>query len=125
MYSARTVSREARTAPRVAAEAFVIARADGGEELVFRTRDVSLGGLFLFTRLARAYRYQVGTRLSLDVHDEAASFQATGVVVRVVEAGSPEAEAYPTGFGVRIVPASEADRERLAQLVASRAGAPT
>jgi hypothetical protein len=90
-------------AERVSLDAFVIARSPSGEEWVFRTRDLSSTGLFLYTRVARAYPLKVGSTLELDVHDEAASFRCTAVVARVVEPGSAEADTYPTGFGLHFV----------------------
>ena len=90
-------------AERVSLDAFVIARTPGGDEWVFRTRDLSSTGLFLYTRVARAYPLKVGSTLELDVHDELASFRCTAVVARVVEPGSAEADRFPTGFGLHII----------------------
>ncbi|MEZ4366341.1 MAG: PilZ domain-containing protein [Kofleriaceae bacterium] len=111
----------ARSATRVTVEAFVIVRAaeTGDAELVFRTRDLSATGLFLYTRVARTYPLRIGSTLAIEFHDEAASFRCTGVVARVVEAGSAEADRFPTGFGVRIVGAEPDDRARLDGLLAS------
>ena len=39
------------------------------------------------------------------------------VVARVVEPGSAESDAYPTGFGVRIVDCSDEDRRALTAMI--------
>ena len=39
------------------------------------------------------------------------------VVVRVVESGSPEAEKYPVGFGVRIVEIADESRDKLGAML--------
>src|SRR5689334_19647638 len=94
-----------RSADRVQVEAFVIVRGERDEELVFRTRDVSEHGLFLFTKVARSYPFKVGSTLRAEIYDFDDSFECKVVVVRIVESGTAEAESYPTGFGVRIVDA--------------------
>ena len=38
-------------------------------------------------------------------------------MVRVVEPGSAESDTFPTGFGVRILECSEADRTALATMI--------
>ena len=58
-------------------------------------------------RSASARRCQV----ELYDFDRAVDFKA--MVVRVVEAGSPEAERFPMGFGVRIMEIDDANRTRL------------
>ena len=103
-------------AARVSLDAFVIARSAAGDEWVFRTRDLSATGLFLFTRVARAYPIKVGSSLDLEVHDEVASFRCSAVVARVVEPGSAEADRFPTGFGMRFVAITGDGRSALDQL---------
>jgi len=92
-------------------------RGDRGEELVFRTRDLSENGLFLYTKVARSYPFKVGSTLQLEVYDFDDSFSCKVVVVRIVEDGSPEATQYPTGFGVRIVELDEPTRKKLGDLI--------
>jgi hypothetical protein len=106
-----------RSAERVQVEAFVIVRGERGEELVFRTRDLSEHGLFLYTKVARAYPFRVGSTLQLELYDFDESFACKVVVVRVVEQGSAESDRYPTGFGVRIVDCDEASRKKLDELI--------
>jgi hypothetical protein len=111
------MSQTNRSAERVQVEAFVIARGERGEELVFRTRDVSEHGLFLFTRVARSYPFKIGSTLHLEVYDFDESFPCKVVVVRIVEPGSPESDRYPTGFGVRIVDADPDTQQKLSALI--------
>jgi hypothetical protein len=101
-----------RDGQRVKVDAFV--KVSGAErEFVFRTRDVSKSGLFLYTKVAHIYPFKVGTTLSLELYDYDQFVTAKVVVVRVVEPGSAEADKYPTGFGVRIVSIDQGNRERL------------
>jgi PilZ domain len=106
-----------RSAERVRVDAFVKVHGAGGQELVFRTRDLSEQGLFLYTKVARVYPFKVGSTLSLELygHDEAVTVKV--VVVRVVEPGSAESDSYPTGFGVRIVDLGESARRVLADMI--------
>jgi hypothetical protein len=115
------VSDEGRTnqrdGQRVKVDAFV--KVSGAErEFVFRTRDVSKSGLFLYTKVAHIYPFKVGTTLSLELYDYDQFVTAKVVVVRVVEPGSAEADKYPTGFGVRIVSIDQGNRERLDAVLA-------
>jgi len=106
-----------RSAERVQVEAFVIVRGERGEELVFRTRDLSEHGLFLYTKVARAYPFKVGSTLHVELYDYDESFSCKVVVVRVVEPGSAESDRYPTGFGVRIVECDAPSRTKLDSLI--------
>ena len=108
-----------RQYPRVSLDAFVriIGPSGDGREYVFRTRDLSQGGLFLYTRVGHLYPFRVGAALSIELYDfdRAVDFKAT--VVRVVEPGSPEAERFPMGFGIKIMEIDDANRVRLEQLL--------
>ncbi|HZS39950.1 MAG TPA: PilZ domain-containing protein [Polyangia bacterium] len=105
-----------RQHPRVTVDAFV--RIMGGErEYVFRTRDLSEGGLFLYTRVGHLYPFFVGAALSIELYDYDQAVEFRAVVVRIVEGGSPEAERFPSGFGVRIVEIDEQNRLRLDELI--------
>jgi hypothetical protein len=108
-----------RRAERVAVDAFVKVSGDDGHELVFRTRDVSENGVFLYTKVTRAYPFRVGSTLALELFGYDQTVRCQVVVVRVVEPGSAEAEHFPTGFGVRIVDANAAARAALAALIES------
>src|SRR5829696_1966080 len=96
-----------RGAERVRVDAFVKVHGDVGQELVFRTRDLSEQGLFLYTKVALAYPFKVGSTLQLDLYDHDSQLTCKCVVVRVVEPGSDESSSYPTGFGVRIIDCSD------------------
>ncbi len=114
-----------RTAERVKVEAFVkVSGADGQHEYVFRTRDLSTGGLFLYTRVAHIYPFKIGSTLVLDLYDYDESVSCKVVVVRVVENGSAESDRYPTGFGVKIIECDDANRARLMTMIerAKKAG---
>src|SRR5213078_548333 len=91
-----------RAVERVRVDAFVKVHGADGQELVFRTRDLSEHGLFLYTKVARLYPFKVGSTLSLELHDFDQQVTCKVVVVRVVDPGSPENETFPAGFGVRI-----------------------
>jgi len=104
-----------RGAERVRVDAFVIVRQTDGQELVFRTRDLSEQGLFLYTKVARIYPFVVGSTLELEIYDVDQHATCKVVVVRVVEAGSVESETFPTGFGVRIL---DGDRAALGTMIA-------
>src|SRR5256885_2242897 len=69
-----------RAFPRVAIDAFV--RVLGGDrEYVFRTRDLSQGGLFLYTRVGHLYPFKIGAALSVELYDfdRAVDFKAVGL----------------------------------------------
>ena len=106
-----------RGAERVRVDAFVKVAGAGGQELVFRTRDLSTQGLFLYTKVARTYPFKVGSVLDLELYDYDQSVDVKAVVVRVVEQGSTEAESYPTGFGLRFVDPGEETRSALARMI--------
>jgi hypothetical protein len=106
-----------RSAERVRVDAFVKVHGADGQELVFRTRDLSTNGLFLYTRVPRTYPFKVGSALSLELYDFDEHVSCTVVVVRVVEQGSPESATFPTGFGVRIVDCTEPARRVLASMI--------
>ncbi len=106
-----------RAAERVRVDAFVKVHGADGQELVFRTRDLSLHGLFLYTKVARAYPFKVGSTLELELYDYDQTVTCKVVVVRVVEPGGIESETAPTGFGVRIVDLGEPSRAALAAMI--------
>lgn len=105
-----------RRYPRVAIDAFV--RVLGGDrEYVFRTRDLSPGGLFLYTRVGHLYPFKNGDALHVELYDFDRAVDFRAVVVRVVEPGGPEAERFPMGFGLKIVELDDANRQRLDELL--------
>jgi PilZ domain len=112
------MSERERAAERVAVDAFVIVRGADGQELVFRTRDLSDQGLFLYTRVARMYPFVVGSTMQVEIYDYDQHLTCKVVVVRVVESGSAESGTFPTGFGVRIVECDEPSRAVLAAMIA-------
>jgi hypothetical protein len=105
-----------RSAKRVQVEAFVkVSGAD--REFVLRTRDLSLTGLFLYTKVAHIYPFKVGSTLNLELYDYDSFVSLKVVVVRVVEPDSPESEKYPAGFGARIVEVDDNNRQRLTSML--------
>ncbi|CAN5240577.1 hypothetical protein BH11MYX1_BH11MYX1_21650 [soil metagenome] len=106
-----------RSAERVRVDAFVKAHGADGQELVFRTRDLSEHGLFLYTKVARSYPFKLGSALQLELYDYDEAVTCKVVVVRIVESGTTEAATYPTGFGVRIVELDAASRARLVHMI--------
>jgi hypothetical protein len=111
------MSTQERAAERVRVDAFVKVHGADGQELVFRTRDLSEHGLFLYTRVARAYPFKVGSTLQLELYDYDQHVRCKVVVVRVVEPNSDESATFPTGFGVRIVDLDEASRAALGEMI--------
>lgn len=107
-----------RAAERVQVDAFVKVHGERGQELVFRTRDLSEHGLFLYTKVARVYPIKVGSTLQLELYDFDQHVDCKVVVVRVVEAGSAESERFPTGFGVKIIECSDVSRATLRAMIA-------
>ena len=106
-----------RDAERVKVEAFVKVTGGGDNEFVFRTRDLSTTGLFLYTRVGHIYPFKVGSTLQLELYDYDEFVTAKVVVVRVVEPGSAESDRYPTGFGVRIIELSDESRGHLQKMI--------
>lgn len=103
---------------RVKVDAFVKVSGKGDREYVFRTRDLSANGLFLYTKVTHIYPIQVGSELVLEVYDYDQAILCTVVVARVVEPSSEESEDFPTGFGVRISKIGDDDSVRLQSLIA-------
>lgn len=112
-----TADGQHRESPRVAVDAFVKVRGAGDREFVFRTRDLSESGLFLYTRVGHAYPFRVGATLDLELYDYDEAVHCEVLIVRVVEPGSAESDHYPTGFGVKIIGMDPAMRERLATMI--------
>ena len=106
-----------RSAERVRVDAFVKVQGEGGQELVFRTRDLSEQGLFLYTKVARLYPFKVGSTLQLELYDYDQHVTCKVVVVRVVEDGTSESTTFPAGFGVKIVDLDDASRKALADMI--------
>jgi hypothetical protein len=106
-----------RSAERVRVDAFVKVHGADGQELVFRTRDLSEHGLFLYTRVARAYPFKVGSTLALELYDYDQHVTCKVVVVRVVESGTDESNSFPTGFGVKIIEVDESSRAALTGMI--------
>jgi hypothetical protein len=106
-----------RSAERVQVDAFVKVHGADGQELVFRTRDLSEHGLFLYTKVARAYPFKIGSTLQLELYGYDEAVVCKVVVVRVVEHGTTESSTYPTGFGVRIVEVDADARTRLDHMI--------
>jgi hypothetical protein len=113
------MSSDGRQHPRVVVDAFVriISSDKSDREYVFRTRDLSMGGLFLYTRIGHLYPFFVGAALSIELYDYDQAVEFKAMVVRIVEPGTPESERFPSGFGVKIVELDDANRTRLVSLI--------
>jgi hypothetical protein len=107
---------EQRKHPRISIDAFVKVTGDD-REFVFRTRDLSAGGLFLYTRVGHIYPFRVGDQLTLELYDYDRFVACKVAVARVVQEGSPEASSFPLGFGVHITEIDDENRTRLAQML--------
>jgi hypothetical protein len=111
---------DGRQHPRVVVDAFVRILPGGQaseREYVFRTRDLSMGGLFLYTRVGHLYPFYVGSALQIELYDYDHAVVFRSVVVRVVQPGTPEAERFPAGFGVKIIEIDDANRALLRALI--------
>jgi hypothetical protein len=115
--SRRMTDGRERAVERVRVDAFVKVHGADGQELVFRTRDLSAQGLFLYTRVARVYPFKVGSTLQLELYDFDQQVTCKVVVVRVVDPGSPENDTFPAGFGVRIIECDEPSRRALSAMI--------
>jgi PilZ domain len=102
---------------RVAVDAFVKIKGNK-REFVFRTRDLSRAGLFLYTRVGHLYPFEVGAELEIELYDFDGAVELGGVIVRVVQPASPEALKFPLGFGIRITHIKEVDVPRFDDLIA-------
>ena len=101
---------------RVVVDAFV--RVQGAaREYVFRTRDISRTGLFLYTKVGHLYPFALGSELEIELYDFDGAVTLRAVVQRIVEPGTPEARKYPAGFAMRIVKIDEANGKRLDDLI--------
>ncbi len=109
--------RNKRGDDRVKLDAFVKVSGKSDREYVFRTRDLSAKGLFLYTKVTHIYPIEVGSELSLELYDFDHAIECTVVVARVVEPSSDESEDFPTGFGVTIARISAEDSTRLEALI--------
>jgi hypothetical protein len=110
------VTEEKRQHPRVPIDAFVTVQG-ADREYVFRTRDVSQGGLFLYTRVAHIYPFKVGSVLGVELYDYDRTVRAKAVIVRTVTDGTPEAARYPLGFGLRFIDLAPEDRDALGAML--------
>ncbi len=111
--SAGEATKNNRETTRLKVDAFVKVSGGNDREYVFRTRDLSGAGLFLYTKVTHIYPIKVGSRLKLELYDYDDYISCTVAVVRVVEPGSTESENFPTGFGVKIHEIDEGNQERL------------
>jgi len=101
MASDPSASRPPRAHLRSPIDVFV--RVVGADrDYAFRTRDVSEGGLFLYTRVGHLYPFKVGATLTVELHDGDRTITMEGEVIRCVQPGSAEADQYPAGFAVRL-----------------------
>jgi hypothetical protein len=110
-------AQDARSAARVKIDAFVKVTGGSDKEYVFRTRDLSKNGLFLYTKVSHVYPIRVGTKLKLELFDYDHSVICEVVVARIVETGTPESAEFPCGFGVSISEIADEDRKHLDAII--------
>jgi PilZ domain len=112
---------DGRRHPRVNLDAFVrvigVPGPSADREYVFRVRDLSMGGLFLYTRVGHLYPFYVGAPLVIELYDYDHAVEFRASVVRIVQAGTPESERFPSGFGVKIAEIDDENRARLISLI--------
>ncbi len=109
-------SRPARAHLRVPIDVFVRVLGEN-KDYAFRTRDLSTGGLFLYTRVGHLYPFSVGVTVVIELHDCDRVIALRGEVIRVVQPGTSEADRYPAGFAVRLHPAEGDDASALTALI--------
>ena len=117
-----------RSAERVALDSMVLVRSVSTDR-VFRTRDLSTTGCFIFTKVTGGVAFEIGQAVELQltgtIDGRAVSVRCSGEIARSVEPGTSEAQKFPTGLGVRITSCDPANRDQLERLLAQRAGART
>jgi hypothetical protein len=87
------------------------------KDYAFRTRDLSTGGLFLYTRVGHLYPFTVGVAVMIELHDSDRVIALRGEVIRIVQPGTNEAELYPAGFAVRLHTIGVDETEALGALI--------
>jgi len=121
-----------RRAARVTVDSMVLVRSVSTDR-VFRTRDLSVTGAFIFTKFTShpggGNAFEVGQTVELQLtgslDGRPVSVRCTGEIARAVEPGTNEASAFPTGLGGRITSCDPANRDQLERLLAQRAEATT
>ena len=108
---------EKRLAQRLKVDAFVKVLGEN-REYVFRTRDLSATGVFLYTRVGHTYPFSVGDTLELELYDYDTYVRCRVVIARFVEAGTDEAGDYPTGFGCHIQDIDPPNKSKLDLMLA-------
>lgn len=112
-----------RNAERVTLDAMVLVRSVVTDR-VFRTRDVSATGCFIFTKVTTGAPFEVGQAVELqltgNLDGRNVAIRCQGEIARAVEPGTAEADAFPTGLGVRITSCAASDRAQLERLVAAQ-----
>ena len=108
-------------AKRVSLSSMVLVRTLSMDR-VFRARDVSSTGCFLFTKITAGTDLDVGAPVQLQlsgvVGGVAVAVRCTGVIARHATPGTVEHDEFPTGVGVRITACDPANSELLEQLLA-------
>ena len=113
-----------RSAERVALNSMVLVRTESTDR-VFRTRDLSATGCFIFTKVTGGAPFEIGEAVELQltgtIDGSPVSLRCSGEIARTVEPGTSEAETFPTGLGVRITACDPANLDQLQRLLAQRA----
>ncbi len=106
-----------RAATRYKIEAFVKLKDESGE-YVFVTRDISISGFFLYTKVAHVYPISIGNKLEIELYNYDVFVKCEVTVVRVVATDSEEAQSYPTGFAVQISGILPEEKVKLDKMIA-------
>ena len=110
-------SNNERAHARAKIDAFV--RVVGADrEYAFRTRDLSEGGVFLYTRVGHLYPFAVGAEVAIELQAGERVVSLRGMIARIVEPSAPEASAYPSGFALKLIDLDDAQRADLRALLA-------
>lgn len=111
-----------RAAERFRLDSIAIVRGSGGQ--VFRTRDLSELGVFLFSRSAPLFPLVPGHTFDLDVFGRTLAVRCRAVIARIAVPGGREEASHPHGFAARLLYGDHA-RPRILDLVREvrRAGA--
>ncbi|MEZ4369096.1 MAG: hypothetical protein R2939_22855 [Kofleriaceae bacterium] len=103
-----------RAAERYALDSIAIVRGVGAQ--VFKLRDLSELGVFMWSSTRPLFDLRLGRTFDVDLftHDE--SMRCHAVIVRLVEPGTREAFRHPHGFAARLIYGDQT-RPRIRELV--------
>jgi ubiquinone biosynthesis protein len=88
-----------------------------GRRYLFRTRDLSTSGLYIYTPIGHVYPFAVGEELAVELRHRDTTLRCQVIIARVIVEGTDEAYRFPPGFGCRFVHLDDAARATLERLL--------